>query len=93
MGLAPSIGLVTLGGMTDEQKQAAIEAAQRVVDEVSSWQYSAEDDTIAQQLDEGLAKAQVSLSDDERTRILAEIDGMKDEHATAPQVRSATPAE
>ena len=93
MGLAPSVGLVTLGGMTDEQKQAAIEAAQRVVDEVSSWQYSAEDDTIAQQLDEGLSKAQVSLSDDERTRILAEIDGMKDEQSSAPQVRSASPVE
>jgi hypothetical protein len=79
--------------MTDEVKQAAIEAAQRVVDEVSSWQYSAEDSTIAEQLDEGLAKAKVSLSDDERTRILDEIDGMKDEHSTAPQVRSATPVE
>jgi hypothetical protein len=79
--------------MTDEVKQAAIEAAQRVVDEVSSWQYSAEDATIADQLDEGLAKAQVSLSDDERTRILAEIDAMKDEKSGAPQVRSATPVE
>ena len=79
--------------MTDEVKQAAIEAAQRVVDEVSSWQYSAEDSTIAEQLDEGLAKAKVSVSADERTRILAEIDGMKDEKSSAPQVRSAAPAE
>jgi len=79
--------------MTDDVKQAAIEAAQRVVDEVSSWQYSAEDSTIAEQLDEGLAKAQVSVSSDERTRILAEIDGMKDEKSSAPQVRSAAPAE
>ena len=79
--------------MSDDVNQAATEAAQRVVDEVSSWQYSAEDDTIAQQLDEGLAKAQVSLSEDERTRILAEIDDMKDEHSSAPQVRAATPAE
>ena len=79
--------------MTDDKQQAAIEAAQRVVDEVSSWQYSAEDSTIAQQLDEGLAKAQVSISDDEKTRILAEIDGMKDEKSGAPQVRSASPVE
>jgi hypothetical protein len=64
-----------------------------VVDEVSSYQYSAEDDTIAQQLDEGLAKAQVSLSDDERARILAEIDDMKDEQSSAPRVSSATPVE
>jgi hypothetical protein len=85
--------LASVDGMTDEVEQAAIEAAQRVVDEVSSWQYSAEDAVIAEQLDEGLAKARVSLSDDERTRILAEIDGMKDEQSAAPQVRSAAPAE
>lgn len=93
MDLALTGALVTLECMTDEENQAAIEAAQRVVDEVSSYQYSAEDDTIARQLDEGLAKAQVSLSDDERTRVLAEIGGMKDEQSSAPQVRSATPVE
>ena len=83
--------LVTLEHMTDEEQQAAVEAAQRVVDEVSSYQYSAEDDTIAEQLDKGLAEAQVTLDDVERTRILGEIDGMKDEQSSAPQVRSATP--
>ena len=91
MGLVLSDGVASVDRMTDEAKQAAIEAAQRVVDEVSSYQYSAEDSTIAQQLDEGLAKAQVSISDDEKTRILAEIDGMKDEQSSAPQVRSASP--
>ena len=79
--------------MTDEMKQAATEAAQRVVDEVSSYQYSAEDGTIAEQLDRGLAQAKVALDDDERTRILADIDGMKDEQSSAPRVRSATPVE
>jgi hypothetical protein len=79
--------------MTDEAQQAATEAAQRVVEEVSSWQYSAEDGMIAEQLDEGLAQAKVRLDDDERTRILAEIDDMKDEQSSTPQVRSATPAE
>ncbi|MBS2936603.1 hypothetical protein KDN32_02465 [Nocardioides sp. J2M5] len=78
--------------MSDEEQQAAIEAAQRVVDEVSSYQYSAEDATIAIQLDQGLRAAEVSLPDEERERILAEIDGMKDESSTAPQVRTATPA-
>lgn len=91
MGLVLSDGVASVDRMTDEAKQAAIEAAQRVVDEVSSYQYSAEDATIAQQLDEGLAKAQVSISDDEKTRILAEIDAMKDEQSSAPQVRSASP--
>ena len=79
--------------MTDETQQAATEAAQRVVEEVSSWQYSADDGMIEQQLDEGLQKAGVRLDDDERARILAEIDGMKDEKSSAPQVRSATPVE
>ncbi|WP_157558881.1 hypothetical protein [Nocardioides sp. Soil774] len=79
--------------MTDEAQQAATEAAQRVVEDVSSWQYSAEGGTIAQQLDEGLAQAKVRLDDDERARILAEIDDMKDEQSSTPQVRSATPAE
>ncbi len=93
MGLVVSDGLVSVERMTDETKQAAIEAAQRVVEEVSSWQYSADDAMIADQLDEGLAKAKVSISDDERTRILAEIDAMKDETSSAPQVRSASPTE
>jgi hypothetical protein len=93
MGLASSEVVVRVERMTDDKQQAATEAAQRVVDEVSSYQYSAEDDTIAKQLDEGLAKAQVSLDDDERARVLAEIDGMKDEQSSAPQVRSATPVE
>lgn len=77
--------------MTDQARDAALEAAQRVVQEVSSWQYSAEDGVIADQLDEGLRRAGVALDDDERSRILAEIDDMKDEHSTAPRVRSARP--
>ncbi len=93
MGLAPSATVVSVESMTDETQQAAIEAAQAVVDQVSSYQYSAEDSTIAQQLDEGLAQAKVSLDDEERTRILAEIDGLKDEQSGTPQVRSAMPME
>jgi hypothetical protein len=77
--------------MTDQADRAAVEAAQRVVEEVSSWQYSAQRDMIAEQLDEGLRRAGVTLDDDERSRILAEIDEMKDEHSAAPQVRDARP--
>ena len=77
--------------MSDEVNSAAVEAAQRVVEEVSSWQYSADRGMIAGELDRGLAKAQVTLSDEERTRILAEIDDMKDETSSAPQVREASP--
>lgn len=79
--------------MSDDVNQAATEAAQRVVDEVSSWQYSAEDRVMADELDRGLREAGVRLDDDERSRVLAEIDGMKDEQSSAPRVRSATPAE
>lgn len=79
--------------MTDERQQAATEAAQRVVEEVSSWQYSADDAMIADQLDEGLRKAGVRLDDEERTRILAEIDDMKDETSSTPRVRAAQPVE
>lgn len=79
--------------MTDDEQQAAVEAAQRVVDDVSSYQYSAEDAVIADELDQGLGQARVSLPDDERTRILAEIDDLKDESSPTPQVRAATPAE
>ncbi len=93
MGLAPTTPVDSVERMTDETQQAATEAAQAVVDQVSPYHYSAEDSTIAQQLDKGLAEAQVSLDDDERTRILAEVDGMKDEQSSTPQVTSATPAE
>ena len=93
MGLVLSGALVSVERMTDETQQAATEAAQAVVDQVSSYQYSAADSTIAQQLDEGLAEAKVAIDDDERTRSLAEIDGLKDEQSSTPQVRSATPVE
>ncbi len=77
---------------SDETSAAALEAAQRVVEEVSSWQYSADDATIADELDRGLREAQVTVSDEERSRILREIDAMKDESSSAPQVREASPA-
>ena len=93
MGLAPGAALDSVDRMTDEVQQVATEAAQRVVEDVSSWQYSAEDRVIADELDRGLQEAGVRLDDDERTRILEAIDGMKDEKSSTPQVRSATPAE
>lgn len=79
--------------MTDETQQAATEAAQAVVDQVASYQHGAEDAMIAQQLDDGLREAKVALGDDERTRILSEIDDLKDAQSGTPQVRSATAVE
>ena len=73
-----------------EQQDAATEAAQNVVDEVTSWEYSAEPDTIESRLDEGLREAGVEVDADERRRIVEEIDDVKrDETRGAPDVGSA----
>jgi hypothetical protein len=93
MGVVPTLAVNSVEHMTDEKQTAAVEAAQRVVDDVSSYQYSAEDSTIEEQLDQGLARARVSISSDERSRLLAEIEGLKNEQSGTPQVRSATPVE
>ncbi len=76
-----------------EQQDAATEAAQNVVDEVTSWEYSAERDTIEERLDEGLEQAGVDVDEPERQRLVEEIDEVKqDEGRGAPDVESARPA-
>lgn len=73
-----------------QRADAEDEAAQHVVDEVTSWNYSAERQTIEAQLDEGLDEAGVSLEGNERERIVDEIDELKeDESRGAPSVRGA----
>jgi hypothetical protein len=76
---------------TEEERQdAAAEAAQNVVDEVTSWEYSAEPDTIESRLDEGLEQAGVGVEDTERRRLVEEIDEVKqDEDRGTPQVEAA----
>jgi hypothetical protein len=77
-----------------ENEDAATEAAQNVVDEVTSWEYSAEPDTIESRLDEGLEQSGVDVDGEERQRLVDEIDEVKqDESRGAPDVRSAEPAE
>jgi hypothetical protein len=77
-----------------EREEAATEAAQHVVDEVTSWEYSAEPDTIESKLDEGLEQVGVDVDDDERKRLVDEIDEVKhDEGRGAPDVESARPVE
>jgi hypothetical protein len=83
---------------TDRDRQdhqdAADEAAQNVVDEVTSWEYSAETSTIESRLDEGLREAGVEVDDDERRRLVEEIDEVKqDESKGSPRVRSAEPVD
>lgn len=75
-----------------DNTNAAVEAAQAVVDEVTSYEYSGDSDRIASALDEGFKQAGVTVSADERTRLVQEIDSLKDdEGAGTPQVRSAEP--
>ncbi len=77
-----------------EQDDAATEAAQNVVDEVTSWEYSAEPATIESRLDDGLEQAGVDVDDEERQRLVDEIDGVKqDEGHGAPDVESARAVE
>lgn len=77
---------------SDEAGEAATEAAQNVVDEVTTWEYSAEKETIGQQLDEGLEEAQVEVPPAERDRLVEEIDGVKEhEGEGSPRVHDARP--
>lgn len=79
----------------DETQDAAAEAAQNAVDETTSWEYSAERDTIERDLDEGLEEAGVDVEPSERRRLVDEIDDVKDhEDAGSPRVdpSKATPA-
>ncbi|NHA68178.1 hypothetical protein [Phycicoccus flavus] len=60
-----------------EVDEAATDAAQNVVDEVTSWEYSGERETIESELDEGLEAADVRMDDAERERVVDEIDDVK----------------
>ena len=81
--------------MTDntEELNAAQEAAQAVVDSASSWEYSGDSSKIDQKLREGFAEAGVTVDDAEISRLVSEIDALKDdEDAGTPQVSGARPA-
>ncbi|MGG5258480.1 hypothetical protein [Phycicoccus avicenniae] len=76
----------------DEQDDAATEAAQNVVDEVTTWEYSAEKDTIEDSLDRGLDEAGVEVDGAERQRLVEEIDDVKQhEDEGSPRVHDARP--
>jgi hypothetical protein len=80
------------GNPMDEQDRsgentAAAEAAQNVVDEVTSWEYSAERGTIEERLDEGLAEAGIAVDGAERGRLVDAVDALKhDEDGGTPEV-------
>jgi hypothetical protein len=72
---------------TGESADAATEAAQNVVDEVTSWEYSADRETIEDRLEEGLDEAGVTVDDMEKRRLADDIDGLKhDETGGTPDV-------
>ena len=79
-----------------QERDAAAEAAQNVVDEATSWEYSAEKDTIDDAVDEGLEQAGVELDASEKRRVVDGIDDVKDgEDGGAPTVDpdAVTPAD
>ena len=79
---------------SDETEDAATEAAQNVVDEVTTWEYSGEKETIEGELDRGLDEADVELEPSEKERVVEQIDEVKqDEGAGSPRVRTARPAD
>jgi hypothetical protein len=54
----------------DEAKVAALQA---VVDRLASWQDGAEENTLREELDEGLDEAGIDVPDDVRDRIVEHI--------------------
>ncbi|MBE7324160.1 hypothetical protein IEQ44_05805 [Nocardioides sp. Y6] len=63
----------TSDNQTPDQDQARAEALQRVVERVNAWQETATDGTIADELDRGLQEAGLTLTDDQRERLVAQI--------------------
>ncbi len=65
--------------MTDEtvaktgEDEAKVAALQAVVDRLASWQDGAEEKTLRQELDEGLAESGIDIDDDVRERIVEHV--------------------
>lgn len=71
-----------------EEQDAAREAAQHVVDDVTAWNETSEEGTIREELDRGLDQAGVDLSDAEKERLVEQIesgDGRPDVGGAQPE--------
>lgn len=78
---------------TNESNEAATEAAQHVVDEVTSYEYSGDKERIADQLDAGLSESGVDVDDAQKQQLVDQIDDLKgDEDAGTPKVSDAEPS-
>jgi hypothetical protein len=75
------------GAAAQPADDEATEAAQHVADEVSSYQGGAPEETVAAELDEGLAAAGVDVDEAERRRLTEEISDTEE----TPQVDDAEP--
>jgi hypothetical protein len=61
-------------GMSEmDQQGARKEALQGVIDRVTSWQESATEGTVQEELDRGLAEASVTLTAEQRDRVAQQI--------------------
>jgi hypothetical protein len=65
------------------QQDARTEALRGVVERVTSWQESATDGTIHDELDRGLAEAGVTLTDEQRDRVAQQISDGQEVDVTA----------
>ena len=82
------------GKPNDSEQDAATDAAQNVVDDVTSYEYSGDKDRIEHKLDEGLDQAGVELASAEKKRVVQDIDALKDDAgAGTPDVERARPKE
>ena len=64
-----------IGDGSAEELDARLEALQAVVDRVSSWQESAPEGTVREELDAALAEVGLDLDDAVRRRIVEHIHG------------------
>lgn len=69
--------------------EEATEAAQHVADSVESWQHGAEESTVREELDEGLADAGVDVPGEEKEDLVDQIRDDED----SPRVDRADPAD
>ena len=76
------------------QQDARVAALQGVVDRVSSWQETAPDSTIHEELDRGLREAGVTLTDEQREQVVQQVsDGQEvDVRALAADSEAGGPA-
>ena len=56
-----------------DQQGARTEALRGVIDRVTSWQETATEGTVHEELDRGLAEANVTLTDEQRDRVAQQI--------------------